>query len=259
MDSVLALPWWGIAWVAAVVLAAGFAHGAIGFGFPILAMPLLALVLDYKTAILVTLTSAVALTFTSALSGGGLRESIARFWFMPIVLMAGTYLGTLLMIGMDPAPFVLVLALMLLIYLNVDRLKSLEFGAIARNPRFWGLVTAFAAGLFEATANMSGPVLLIYFMMLAVPPTRLVQLLNFSFIGGKLTQLVAWSVSGGIGIGYWLSTLPLAVLAVAMWLVGVRVRSRVGTATYMRWLRKFMWAMVALLLAQYARQALLSA
>ena len=43
------------AWALGVVLLAcvfsGFAHGAIGFGFPIVATPLIALVIDIKTAI----------------------------------------------------------------------------------------------------------------------------------------------------------------------------------------------------------------
>jgi len=175
------------------------------------------------------------------------------------VLMGATYFGTLILIGMDPAPLVLVLAVMLLVYLNVDRLKMLNFQVVRNHPRIWGVVAAFVAGLFEATANMSGPVLLIYFLAMTAPPTRLVQLLNFSFVGGKITQLIAWSVSGGIGLAYWVSTLPLMVLAVAMWLIGMRVRSRVEAATYMNWLRKFMWVMVGLLLAQYARYLLVRA
>ena len=65
MDSVLALPWWGIAWVAAVMLLAGFAHGAIGFGFPLVATPMLTLVLDLKTTILVSLVPTMVMTLIS--------------------------------------------------------------------------------------------------------------------------------------------------------------------------------------------------
>ena len=58
-------------------------------------------------------------------------------------------------------------------------------------------------------------------------------------------------MSGGIGLVYWVSTLPLAVLAVVTLLMGQRVRSRIDAASYMAWLRKFLWAMVVLLLLQY--------
>ena len=42
---------WAIVFVAAVCLFSGFAHGAVGFGFPMVATPLVALVIDIKSAI----------------------------------------------------------------------------------------------------------------------------------------------------------------------------------------------------------------
>ena len=252
MDSILTLPWWGIAWVAAVMLLGGFAHGAIGFGFPLVATPLLTLVLDIKTAILVSLMPTMVLTLISAFRGGMLRDSVARFWFMPIMLVIGSYIGTRVLIDANPAHFVLLLAACLLAFLNLERLGKLEYRSVRDNPRFWGLLTGFIAGVFEATANVSGPALLMYFIMLGLPPLTLVQLLNFSFIGSKATQIITWSVSGGMGLVYWVSTLPLALLAVVTLLAGQRVRSRLDAAAYMGWLRKFLWAMVLLLLLQYA-------
>lgn len=252
MDSILALPWWGIAWVAAVILLAGFAHGAIGFGFPLVATPMLTLVLDIKTTILVLLVPSMVMTLISVFRGGNLRDGVARFWFMPITLVIGSYIGTRILIGANPAHFVLLLAVCLLVFLNLDRLGKLEYRSVKDNPRFWGVLTGLVAGLFEATANVSGPPLLMYFIMLGLGPSTLVQLLNFSFIGGKATQIITWSMSGGISLAYWVSTLPLAVLAVVTLLMGQRVRSRIDAASYMAWLRKFLWAMVVLLLLQYA-------
>ena len=112
MDSVLALPWWGIAWVAGVMLLAGFAHGAIGFGFPLVATPMLTLVLDIKTTILVLLVPSMVMTLISAFRGVMLRDSVGRFWFMPVTLVIGSYFGTRLLIGANPAHFVLLLAVL---------------------------------------------------------------------------------------------------------------------------------------------------
>ncbi len=253
MDSVTALPLASQAWVLFVFLLSGFAHGVIGFGFPIIAMPLLTLVLDLKTALLLCLVPTLILTVINMVHGGNLRERLLRFWYMPIVQVAGAWLGTRIMICADPAPFILLLAFSLLAYLNLDRLGKFEFGAVKRNPALWGMAFGLVAGVFEATANVSGPVLLIYFMMLGLAPSTLVQLLNFTFVGGKATQIITWSVSGGIGMGHWLSTLPWAVVAVATLAIGTRIRGRVDAATYVRWLRKFLWAMVVLLLLQFAR------
>ncbi len=43
-----------IATAAAIIVLAGLAHGTLGFGFPIISTPLVALVVDVKTAVLVT-------------------------------------------------------------------------------------------------------------------------------------------------------------------------------------------------------------
>jgi len=159
--------------------------------------------------------------------------------------------GTPGMSGADLAHFVLLLAVCLLAFLNLERLGKREYRSVKENPRFWGVATGLVAGLFEATANVSGPPLLMYFIMLGLAPSALVQLLNFSFIGGKATQIITWSVSGGIGFGFWLSTVPWALMAVVTLYMGQRVRSRLDATAYMAWLRKFLWAMVVLLLLQY--------
>ena len=253
MPGLEAIPAWGIAWIALVMLVSGFAHGVIGFGFPIIATPLLALVLDLKTAVLIILVPTVVLASINSVRGGGLRASIGRFWFLPIVLMAGSYLGTRILIVSDTAPFILLLAVILFTYLNLDRLGRTRFPWVGRFPVAAGMLFGFVAGLFEATVNVSGPMLLIYFLMLGVSPSTLVQTLNFCFVGGKLAQGLAWNVSGGIPLGYWLYSLPWALLGVATLFMGERIRHRTSTAVYLGWLRKFLWAMVILLVFQFLR------
>jgi uncharacterized membrane protein YfcA len=109
-----------------------------------------------------------------------------------------------------------------------------------------------AAGVFEATVNVAGPVLLVLFLLLGLQPRPLVQLLNFSFIAGKGVQLATWTVNGGITLAQWLATVPWAVVAAAGLVAGRRVHRRVGTESYARWLRRFLWVMVVLLIVQFA-------
>jgi uncharacterized membrane protein YfcA len=106
--------------------------------------------------------------------------------------------------------------------------------------------------VFEATVNVAGPALLVFFMLLGMPPRPLVQLLNFSFIAGKSVQLGTWTVNGGVTAAQWLATAPWALVAVAGLLAGRRVHRRVGTETYARWLRRFLWVMAVLLVVQFA-------
>jgi len=242
---------WAIAWIALVVLVSGFTQGVIGFGFPILATPLLALALDIKTAILLVLLPTLAVTVISALRGGNLRASIGRYWYMPPCIAAGSYIGTRFLIGADPAPFVLVLALVLIVWLNLERFTKLDLSLVRRYPHPFAIVFGLAAGALEATANVAGPLLIIYFALVGLAPHTMIQALNFCFVFGKGAQFATWTVAGGITAAQWLTLAPTVPLAIATLFAGERIRLRLSRAAYVAWLRRFLWLMSGLLLAQF--------
>jgi hypothetical protein len=122
----------------------------------------------------------------------------------------------------------------------------------------FGIAFGFAAGVCEALANVAGPLLLIYFMLLGLAPAQIVQTLNLCFSLGKGTQTATWALSGEITPRTWLLIAALAVPAVAALVAGMRVRSRIDAATYRRWLRGALWVMALLLLAQFSTRALAS-
>ncbi|WDP84155.1 MAG: hypothetical protein HUN05_02435 [Desulfobacter sp.] len=74
-------------------LAAGV-HGAVGIGFPMVATPLLAMVLDVKTAVLVLVLPTVLINTINILKGGNWKNSIAPYWPLALYGIAGSFLGT---------------------------------------------------------------------------------------------------------------------------------------------------------------------
>ena len=244
------------AFLAAVCIVSGFVHGALGFGFPIVATPLAALVIDIKSAIALLVPVTLVQTAVSVLRGGGLRELAARWWFLPLAMALGAWLGTRLLIAAPPEPFLLVLAAVIVLYLNLDRLG---FGASAAVQRWrvpCGLGFGFAAGLSEAVANVAGPLLLVYFLLLGLAPSHLVQTLNLCFTVGKTSQMAAWIAAGAMTPATWLAAALLSIPALAALLIGMRLRSRIDAATYRRWLRRALAAMAVLLVAQFFFRAL---
>lgn len=249
---------WAIVFIAAACLVSGFAHGALGFGFPLVATPLVALVIDIKSAIAILAPVTLVLTVISAMRGGPLMALLRRYWFVPVATAAGAWLGTRVLIATPPEPFVLILALVILLYLNLDRLGRGRSERVERRPAAFGLAFGFVAGVFEAIANVAGPVLLIFFMLLGLAPGQIVQTLNLCFSVGKGAQVLTWAASGAMGQGAWLAVAGLALPAVAALFVGMRVRDRIDAVTYRRWLRGALWVMAVLLLGQFATRALAS-
>jgi uncharacterized membrane protein YfcA len=238
--------------IAAIAVVAALAHGAIGFGFPIISTPFVALLIDVKAAVLVTVIPNVAINLISILRGGRWRESIGRHWPVAICVVAGTLIGTRLLIAAPPDPLRLVLAAMLLVYLQQDRLRRLDWSWIARAPRAAGMGFGLVGGVLSGAVNVAAPPLIIYFMTLELGPLAMTQTLNLCFLAGKTTQAVSLGLAGARVTGMLAASVPLTAIAVAALLGGMRLQSRMQPETYRRVLRGTLWVMAFLLIAQVA-------
>jgi uncharacterized membrane protein YfcA len=247
-----------IAYLAVVCLVSGFAHGAIGFGFPVVATPLAALVMDMRSAITLLAPVTLVLVIISALRGGSVRELLRRFWYLPLAIALGAWLGTRLLLAAPPEPFTLVLALVLIFYLNLDRLGRGQSELVRRLHVPFGIAFGLLAGIFEAIANVAGPMLFMYFMLLGAAPREIVQTLNLCFSIGKGSQVATLAGAGALGAAAWAAVAGLSVPAVAALAAGMRVRDRIDAATYRAWLRKALWVMAVVLIAQFAHGAFAS-
>lgn len=243
-------------YVALVCALSGFAHGALGFGFPVVATPLVALVIDMKSAIALLAPVTLVLVIITVLRGGGVGELVRRHWFMPVAIGIGAWLGTRLLLAAPPEPFTLVLALVLLFYLNLDRLGRGRSETVERHRVLFGIAFAFIAGIFEAIANVAGPMLLVYFMLLGAAPAQMVQTLNLCFSVGKGTQVATLAAAAALPPATWLALLTAP--SVAGLAAGMRLRHRIDAQTYRGWLRKALWVMTVLLIAQFSAQAFAS-
>jgi uncharacterized membrane protein YfcA len=241
-----------LAFVAAVCLVAGFAHGALGFGFPLLATPLVALVIDIKSAIALLAPITLVLVALSVLRGGALATLLRGYWYMPLSVALGAWLGTRLLIAAPPEPFLLVLAGVIVLYLNLERLHRAPSALVGRLRLPVGIVFGLAAGASEAVANVAGPLLLIYFMLLGLEPARIVQTLNLCFTFGKTSQVATWIGSGAMSPATWAAVGLLTIPSVGSLYLGMRVRERIDAQTYRRWLRGALAVMAALLVGQFA-------
>ena len=70
-----------------VALVAGFVHGSIGLGFPMLSTAILSTIIDLRLAILITLLPTLAVNVISVARGGNWRFSIGKYWPLAVWLM----------------------------------------------------------------------------------------------------------------------------------------------------------------------------
>ena len=240
-----------IGWIVVVIVVAGFVQGALGLGFPIVATPLIAMASDIRTAVIIVLLPCVATIVLTMIKAPLLSDALKRFWMMPLWAFVGAAVGTRLFVAYPAFPYALLLAAVIVVYLNLERLGHAEWPLVCRHPIAVGVVFGLAAGLSEGTANVAAPPLVIYYFALGLEPALMVQALAICFFAGKAMQFATLATVGGVTAVQWLVTVPLMIAAAGGTLYGITVRNSLDAAAYRRWLKRALFAIAVLLVAQY--------
>jgi uncharacterized membrane protein YfcA len=238
---------------AAVLFAAGVTQGALGFGFPAISTPLLVVLTEVKTAIILNLLPNFTVNVISVVQGGNWSASIGRYWPVAAWVLVGSGLGAGFLIVAPQEPLRLLLAIAIFAYLCQQRLARLDWSWLARRRRLSAAVFGLTGGFFSGSVNNSLPPLLIYFMLLGLETMAMTQMLNLCFLGGKVMQAATLGVAGEISLAAVVANVPLTLVALAGMWVGTRIQRRISAQTYHRLLRWVLLGIALVLLAQGTR------
>jgi len=224
--------------VSSILAMAGFIHGVFGIGFPMIATPLLALILDVQSAVLITLFPTIAV-------------NIGRFWQLALFAAIGSMLGANMLVAFDPSPFRLLLAAIILLYLALPWMKRLRLDWVANHMYFSMLGFGLIAGMFGGSVNVMVPILMIFTLELGLARTAMIQTFNLCFLSGKATQVGVFFFAGLIDVGLVRVAGPGLALAVVALLAGSAIRDRIDSVLYQDILRKLLLLMACILVGQY--------
>lgn len=235
-----------------VILLAGLVHGAFGLGFPMVATPILALFTDVLTAMLITLLPTMAVNL-SIMSQEGLQhvKQVRQHLIIIPFTLAGTLIGTFLLVSLDPRPFLLLLALATLLYLNQDYLKKINYDWVRKHTFPAYVIFGLLAGFMAGTVNVMLPVLVILFMELRIAGAVMILVFNLNFFTGKITQSVFFLNELDNSAALLLDTLWLVPVAVAGLMLGSRIRKKFDQARYIKVLRAVLWFMSGILIVRF--------
>jgi uncharacterized membrane protein YfcA len=250
-DLVLSPSLWAAA--AAVLLVAGITQGALGFGFPAISTPVLVVLTDVKTAIILNLLPNFTVNVISVVQGGNWSASIGRYWPVAAWVLVGSGLGASFLIIAPQEPIRVLLAIAIFAYLCQQRLARLDWSWLARRPRLSAAVFGLTGGFFSGSVNNSLPPLLIYFTLLGLETMAMTQMLNLCFLGGKLMQAVTLGLAGEISLAAVIANVPLTLFALAGMWIGTRVQRWISAETYHRLLRWVLLVIAVVLLGQGMR------
>ena len=219
--------------VALAVLVSGFVKGTIGIGFPTLATPLLTLVIDVKTAVVLLIVPNIVMDGIQFARQGVPVTTMRRLALLIAFGAVGTVVGTRLLVEL-PAPIVLLVLgvfLMVFVGLNVARVSP-------RIPPEWepwiSPVAGFVAGVLGGVTNVPGTPLAVYFYALGMDKHEFIRAVAFTFIVYKLVQLGAVAYYGLLTWPLLLLSVGLTVVAVAGFAGGLLVQDRLEQRAFNR-------------------------
>ena len=219
--------------VALAVALSAFVKGSIGFGFPTLGTPLLALIVDVKTAFLLLIVPNIVMDGLQFVRAGAPRALARRMAPLVACGAVGMVVGTYLLALLASRSVMLILGLFILgfVVLSVTKLSP-------RLPPHWepwaSPVVGFVAGVVGGITNVPGTPLVVYFYALGLSKREFVGAVAFTFVLYKLVQLAAVSWYGLMTWTLLGWSLLLTVAALGAFALGLRVQDRLEPSTFNR-------------------------
>lgn len=233
-----------------ILLVAGFVHGLLGFGFPFISTPLIAMFTNVRTAMLILLIPTVTLNIVSIWRGDKFLPVIKTFWPLAVYFAIGSIVGTQLLIDLNPEPFKILLAAVLISYLYIQK-RELRIGWVENHQKLSMLFFGFVGGVLAGTVNGAIPALIIYVLELNIVSSISVKIFNLCFLAGKIAQTGTFANAGLFTAEVIKFTLPLALVSVASLWVGINLREKIDTEKYRVWLKRTLFILALLLAGQF--------
>lgn len=212
--------------VALAVIAGTAAQSVTGFGFALLVVPVLSVVADPQTAVVVMTSIGVPMTLANALRW---RRDLERRSFLVVTAAAflGMPFGTLLLTRADERTLTLVVGVTVLAF-TVALWRGLELPP----GRTTELTAGVASGALATSVGTNGPPLVVAFHATGMAPEPFRATLAAAFaVQGSVALATFWAaglVDADVGRA-WLVGIPAAVVGA---LAGDRVFARMDRSRF---------------------------
>lgn len=240
--------------VGVALLFAAFVKGATGLGFPLIATPAVALLLDIRIAVTILILPNLLMDITQVFRDGFPYAILRRFKSMIGLTIAGVFLGTMVLVLLPLWALNFCLGVMVLIFVGSNLLKF-EFTVTPRAEKILSPLFGFVSGFLNGMTNAAGPTLAIYFYSLKLEKRDFVKSIATIFCITKAAQLAAVSTWN---LFNW-STLTLSMQVLLFTLIGffagLKTQDRVNQKTFNRGLLILLTLVGIILIARALSQA----
>lgn len=239
--------------VALALLVAAFVKGATGLGFPLIATPTVALLLDIRTAVTILILPNLFMDSAQVIRDGFPYAIFRRFKGLIAPTIIGVFLGTLVLVKTPLWMLNLCLGATVLIFVLASMFKW-EFTVSAQREKFLSPLFGLLSGFLNGVTNAAGPTLAIYLYSLRLDKRTFVKSLATIFVTTKLSQLVAISTWHLLNWYTMKLSVLVLLLSLAGFYAGLKTQDRVDQAVFNRGLLVLLALIGLLLIVRAATQ-----
>uniref|UniRef100_UPI00404839C9 sulfite exporter TauE/SafE family protein n=1 Tax=Aliarcobacter sp. TaxID=2321116 RepID=UPI00404839C9 len=232
-----------------IIFVSSLVHGSIGFGFPMIATPLLAMVTDMKTAILYIAIPTLLINIISIYSEGNFLQAVKRFYPLALMGMIGSAIGTQILIYSSTDFFKLLLALSIFLYLFIQKFK-IQMNWIDKKKRLSTVIFGLIAGLIGGLTNVMASILIIYSLESKHTKKEIIQSTNLCFLFGKIIQIILFTMHDSFNQELLVvSFSSLIIVAIAMF-VGLMIKNKIPQEIYRKVIKVVLFLIASFLVYQ---------
>jgi uncharacterized membrane protein YfcA len=239
--------------VGAALLLAAFVKGATGLGFPLIATPMVALLLDIRTAVAVLILPNLFMDSAQTIRDGWPREVLRRFSSLILPTIIGVFLGTTVLVKTPLWILNLCLGVMVIVFV-ISNLLKFDFIITPRSENILSPIFGFISGFLNGMTNAAGPTLAIYLYSLRLEKRAFVKTIATIFMITKLSQLVAISTWNLFNRDTITLSVQVLLFTLAGFYAGIKAQDRVNQRTFNRGLLILLSAIGVILIARALTQ-----
>jgi uncharacterized membrane protein YfcA len=233
---------------------AGFVKGATGLGFPLIATPTVALLLDIRTAITILIIPNIVMDVAQVFRGGFPYGVLRRFGWFFLLMVAGVFLGTKVLVTLPLWVLNLCLGVMVLVFV-ISKWLRFDFTISPKFEKLISLPIGFVAGFLNGVTNVAGPPLAIYLYSLRLKKAEFIKSIATMFIVTKVSQLAAVSTWNLFNWSTLSLSLQITLFVLLGFYVGLKAQDRVNQETFNRGLLTLLFVIGVTLIIRSVMQA----
>lgn len=222
-----------IAVVLGASLLGAFVKSITGMGYPLIAVPLITLVLGVEEAVIIVAAPNVTANALLCFNARGARAEARD---LPVLVgfgMAGAVVGTFALVSVPEDPLLIALVVTIVAFV-VNFARAPEVAIDPATATRWAPGVGIVVGLMQGAVGVSGPVVATWLHGYRLPKQTYVFSVTIIFGLSGLVQLVLLASSGAYDLELALVSALAFVPVLAMIPVGTSLRARLGGVAFER-------------------------